>query len=269
LDNTEALRLTPAEQLAKTGCKQDFCLFTHRISTSAAYEHLESSRTRKDAVVSLRATAVEVDVINSLGVRMEKQSKPTRRRFLLSTGLLAAGWELSDVDTVLTQALALTPSCGDGDEPTVRESEGPFFRPKSPERSDLLEPGAKGRRFELSGLVLTRSCHPLRGAVVDLWHADENGEYDNIGFRYRGHVITDPNGIFRFRTIVPALYPGRTRHYHVKVQGPGSPLLTTQLYFPNEPANRRDGLFKRELLMRVADASDGLSGQFNFVLNVR
>jgi protocatechuate 3,4-dioxygenase beta subunit len=210
-----------------------------------------------------------VRVINSLGVPMKKKSKLTRRRFLLSTGLLAAGWELSDADVVLTQELAPTPLCGDGDEPTVRETEGPFFKPKSPERSDLLEPGTKGRRFELSGIVLTRSCRPLRGAVVDLWHADENGEYDNIGFRYRGHVITGPDGIFRFRTIVPALYPGRTRHYHVKVQGPGSLLLTTQLYFPKEPANRRDGLFKRELLMRVADTSDGLSGRFDFIVNVR
>ncbi len=212
---------------------------------------------------------MQVDVINSLGVRMKRLSKPTRRRFVLNTGLLAAGWELSGVEDVLAQDLAATPSCGDGDEPTVHETEGPFFRPKSPERSDLLEPGAKGRRFELSGLVLTRSCRPLRGAVVDLWHADDKGEYDNIGFRYRGHVITGPDGIFRFRTIVPALYPGRTRHYHVKVKGPGSALLTTQLYFPNEPANRRDGLFKRELLMRVADASGGLSGRFDFVLNIR
>ena len=94
------------------------------------------------------------------------------------------------------------------------------------------------------------------------------GEYDNIGFRYRGHVIAGPDGVFRFRTIVPALYPGRTRHYHVKVQAPGSRLLTTQLYFPNEPANLRDALFQSKLLMRVADAGDDLDGRFDFVLDV-
>jgi protocatechuate 3,4-dioxygenase beta subunit len=116
--------------------------------------------------------------------------------------------------------------------------------------------------------VLTKGCRALRGAVVDLWHADQNGQYDNVGFRYRGHVITGPDGAFRFRTIMPALYPGRTRHYHVKVQAPGSRLLTTQLYFPNEPANLHDSLFKRELLMRIADSDDGLAGQFNFVLNI-
>jgi protocatechuate 3,4-dioxygenase beta subunit len=183
--------------------------------------------------------------------------------------MLAAGSELSCADVVLSQELAPTPSCHDGNEPTVRETEGPFFKPRSPERSDLREPGAEGSPFELSGFVLTRSCRPLSAAVVDLWHADDKGEYDNIGFRYRGHVITGSDGAFRFRTIEPALYSGRTRHYHVKVQAPGSRLLTTQLYFPNEPANLRDGLFQHELLMRVADGGDGLAGRFDFVLNIR
>lgn len=200
---------------------------------------------------------------------MKKRLEATRRRFLLDTGMLAAVWELSCTDAVLAQQLAPTPSCHDGDEPTVRQTEGPFFKPKSPERSDLREPGTKGRQFELSGFVLTRRCRPLSGAVVDLWHADERGEYDNTGFRYRGHVVTGADGAFRFRTIQPAVYSGRTRHYHVKVQAPGSRLLTTQLYFPNEPANLRDGLFKRELLMRVADAGDSLAGRFDFVLDIR
>jgi protocatechuate 3,4-dioxygenase beta subunit len=131
---------------------------------------------------------------------MNTLSKPTRRQFLLNTGILAAGWELPCANVVLAaQELAPTPSCHDGDEPTVSETEGPFFKPRSPERSDLREAGGGGRRFELSGFVLTRSCRPLSGAVVDLWHADDKGEYDNIGFRYRGHVITGSDGAFRFR----------------------------------------------------------------------
>lgn len=202
-------------------------------------------------------------------VHFHELSKPTRRRFLLNTGILAAGWELTGPDAVLTQELAPTPACRDGDEPTVRQTEGPFFKPRSPERSDLREPGAAGRPFELSGFVLTRSCRPLGGAVVDLWHANDKGGYDNTGFRYRGHVTTGHDSAFRFRTIVPAVYSGRTRHYHVKVQAPGSRLLTTQLYFPNEPANQRDGLFQRELLMRVADTGVGLAGRFDFVLDIR
>jgi protocatechuate 3,4-dioxygenase beta subunit len=192
----------------------------------------------------------------------------TRRRLLLNAGLVAAGWEFSHTDAVLTQELAATPSCHDGDEPTPHETEGPFFKPKSPERRELREPGSKGRPFELYGLVLTKGCRPIHGAVVDLWHADESGQYDTAGFRYRGHVITDANGTFRFRTIVPALYPGRTRHYHVKVQAPGSRLLTTQLYFPNEPGNLRDTLFRRDLLMQVGNSDDGPAGRFDFVLNI-
>ena len=80
--------------------------------------------------------------INSFATLMTRLSKRTRRRFLLHTGMLVAGWELSCADAVVTQELAPTPSCRDGDEPTVRETEGPFFKPRSPERSDLRAPGA-------------------------------------------------------------------------------------------------------------------------------
>jgi protocatechuate 3,4-dioxygenase beta subunit len=73
----------------------------------------------------------------------------------------------------------------------------------------------------------------------------------------------------RFRTILPALYPGRTRHYHIKVQAPERPVLTTQLYSPDEPANRRDGLFRRDLAMRITEAPDGLAARFDFVLDMR
>jgi protocatechuate 3,4-dioxygenase beta subunit len=118
-------------------------------------------------------------------------------------------------------------------------------------------------------MVLTRACRPVAGALVDLWHADADGDYDNDGFRCRGHVFADAQGRFRFRTIVPALYPGRTRHYHVKVQAPNRPVLTTQLYFPGEAGNRRDRIFRRELLMRTAAAGDGLAARFDFVLDMR
>lgn len=192
----------------------------------------------------------------------------TRRRLLVAAGLLAAGGLHLRGDGALAQELAPTPACHDGDEPTLRQTEGPFFKPRSPERSDLREAGG-GVPVELSGFVLSRGCRPLAGALVDLWHADQRGEYDNRGFRYRGHLRTDASGRYRFRTIRPALYSGRTVHYHVKVQAPGSRLLTTQLYFPDEPANRRDSLFRRELLMRVASAGDGLAARFDFVLDLR
>jgi protocatechuate 3,4-dioxygenase beta subunit len=200
---------------------------------------------------------------------MHDRETTTRRRFLLSAGTLAAGCALVGADQSLAQGLAPTPACQDGDEPTLRQTEGPFFKPSSPERANLREAGAGGRVLELTGLVLTRRCRPVAGALVDLWHADDKGAYDNSGFRYRGHVFAGADGAFRFETIVPAVYSGRTRHYHVRVQAPGSRLLTTQLYFPNEASNRRDFLYRRELLMRVADAGDGLAARFDFVLDMR
>jgi protocatechuate 3,4-dioxygenase beta subunit len=167
------------------------------------------------------------------------------------------------------QSSASTPQCHDGDEATIPQTEGPYFKPSSPQRADLAEPDTKARLVEIKGHVLTRSCRPVERALLDLWHADERGEYDNAGFRYRGHLFTDAEGRYRFRTILPALYPGRTRHYHLKVQAPERPVLTTQLYFPDEPANRHDGLFRRELVMRIAEASGGLAVHFDFVLDLR
>lgn len=165
--------------------------------------------------------------------------------------------------------LAPTPACHDADEPTLRQTEGPFFKPRSPERADLIEPSMKGRPIELTGFVLDPSCKPMAHALLDLWQADDAGDYDNTGFRLRGHQFTDAQGHYRFRTIVPAVYPGRTRHFHLKVQPTGGRLLTTQLYFPDEPANRRDGLFRKELLMRVAQAGQAVDARFDFVLDNR
>jgi protocatechuate 3,4-dioxygenase beta subunit len=191
--------------------------------------------------------------------------RPTRRNVLVAGALAATSFALEEA---AAQPLAPTPQCHDGDEPTVRQTEGPYFKPSSPQRADLVEPHSRARVVELAGRVVARSCRPVAHALVDLWHADERGDYDNSGFRYRGHLFTDADGGYRFRTIVPALYVGRTRHYHVKVQAPHQPVLTTQLYFPNEPANRRDGLFRRELLMRTAEAGDGLAARFDFVLDL-
>jgi protocatechuate 3,4-dioxygenase beta subunit len=148
-------------------------------------------------------------------------------------------------------------------KPTPRETEGPFFKPASPPRITLIEPASRAPRLVVSGRVLTADCKPAANALLDFWHADENGDYDNRGFRYRGHQFTDAEGRYRLETIVPAVYPGRTRHIHVKVQPAGGRILTTQLYFPNEPENERDGLFRRELVMQVAERGQGA---FDFVL---
>ncbi len=161
------------------------------------------------------------------------------------------------------QSLAPTPQCDADPRATRAQTEGPFFKPRSPLRSDLAAE-LKGPRVELTGLVLTRGCKPVANALVDLWHADAEGEYDNRGFRGRGHQFTDAQGRYRFVTVRPARYTGRTAHYHVKVQAANGPVLTTQLYFPGEPGNSRDRLYRRELEM--AFGSGGVA-RFDFVLD--
>lgn len=197
-------------------------------------------------------------------------ARHSRRDILIGSGLALAGFALPS-NLVLAQGAELppTPECRDAHDVTPRQTEGPYYTPNVPERANLREPGMKGTSVALGGLVLTRSCKPVANAIVDLWHADDAGAYDNAGFRLRGFVKTDAEGRYAFQTIVPGLYPGRTRHYHVKVQAPRAPLLTTQLYFPDEPGNARDFLYRKELLLRSAKVADGMAARFDFVVDIR
>ena len=160
----------------------------------------------------------------------------------------------------LTQPVACTAG-------TRSQTAGPFYTPETPQRDTLRESDTDGEPLVFQGLVLADDCRPLAGAVVDIWHCDERGRYDNRGFRYRGHQFTDQAGAFRFETIRPVRYSGRTSHIHVKVQGEGTRVLTTQVYFPDlEAANARDRIFRDELVMRLARADDAWRGRFDFVL---
>jgi protocatechuate 3,4-dioxygenase beta subunit len=193
-------------------------------------------------------------------------SSPTRRN-VLGAGVFAAG-SLFGIDGSLAQApLPPTPACHDGDDATPAQTAGPFFKPSSPERVELVETGMAGQPIELIGFVLSRACKPLAGALLDFWQADTKGSYDNSGFRLRGHQYSDAEGRYRLRSVVPGVYPGRTRHIHVKVQQSGGRVLTTQLYFPSEAKNRSDGLFRSDLLMRTAKNEGWLAGRFDFVLD--
>ena len=146
---------------------------------------------------------------------------------------------------------------------TPRQTEGPFFKTDTPRRISLIE-GKTAQRLVLEGQVLSPQCKPVANALLDFWHADETGDYDNKGFRYRGHQYTDAQGRYRLETIVPAEYPGRTRHIHVKAQAPGRRVLTTQLYFPDDPANARDFLYRPELAMKMPKRGQGT---FDFVID--
>lgn len=170
--------------------------------------------------------------------------------------------------TVVSQVLPPTPACGDDDEPTIAQTEGPYYTPNNPERTSFIEAGVTGTKMVVTGYVLDTNCQPVPQALLDFWHCDDAGVYDNEGYKLRGHFFSDANGQFKLETIQPGIYTGRTRHFHVKVQAPNQPILTTQLYFLNEPANERDGIFNEALLMEVEDSPDGKIGKFNFVLNI-
>jgi protocatechuate 3,4-dioxygenase beta subunit len=168
--------------------------------------------------------------------------------------LLAAGIALPFSGIARAQ-----PTCG---ELTGAQTEGPFFKPKSPERMSLLEKNLGGERILVTGIVLSQACKPVANALLDFWHSDDAGEYDNRGYRYRGHQFSDAQGRWTLETIVPARYPGRTRHLHVKVQAAGRRVLTTQVYFPGDPGNARDPLYRADLTMR----RNGSEGRFDFVI---
>jgi protocatechuate 3,4-dioxygenase beta subunit len=201
---------------------------------------------------------------------MDKGHRWSRRVVL--KGAVAIG-VLGPVGTWPKRSLAmdaqLTPSCREAHEQpaTLSSASGPYFKPNSPERSDFIDARADGHVITLEGRVLSRACRPVAHALLDLWHADQNGLYDEDGFRYRGHMFSDAQGRYRFRTIEPAVYPGRTRHFHIKVQAPERLVLTTQLFFPGEPRNQVDALFQPQLLMAVSDTPALMSARFDFVID--
>jgi|GEM_PF-302274 protocatechuate 3,4-dioxygenase beta subunit len=151
--------------------------------------------------------------------------------------------------------------------PTPAQAEGPYYTPNTPERADLVEAGMGGTQILVTGKVLNQACEPIAGAKLDFWQTDANGEYDNVGYRMRGHQFTDENGNYVLETVLPGVYPGRPPHIHVKVNAPGGPVLTTQIYFEGQPGNENDGLVQPSLIVPLTDAADGgKAAAFNFVL---
>ncbi len=167
-----------------------------------------------------------------------------------------------------------TPQCHGNAEETVANAEGPFYKRTTPMRDNFFEDGMQGTELVLVGRLLTTDCQPIPGAVVDFWQANDEGNYDNTGYTLRGHQFTDENGMYQLTTIKPASYSAlfglveRTPHIHAKVQGMHTKLLTTQIYFPNEPMNQTDLRYNEDLLVNLQTLPDGsLSAVFDFVLS--
>jgi protocatechuate 3,4-dioxygenase, beta subunit len=145
--------------------------------------------------------------------------------------------------------------------PTPAQTEGPFYPDKLPldQDNDLvlvqghLDP-SKGIVTHLHGRILGPDGKPVRGAVMEIWQCDANGIYlhtrggdrakMDAGFQGFGRFQVGDDGAYRFRTIRPVAYPGRTPHIHVKIRQGESELLTTQCYVKGEVGNGRDGIFR-------------------------
>lgn len=193
---------------------------------------------------------------------------PTTRRFTLSALMTLPLIGQASRPTLAQDGLKLplTLSCDDGDDVTLEREAGPYFRPNSPNKRDLYADAPGGERITVAGFVFDVRCRPVPDTLVEIWHADEHGDYDSTGFKLRGHQLTDAEGRWWFNTIVPALYLGRTRHFHFKVQRRNGRVLTTQLYFPDEPANTTDWLFHESLVLQMEQTESGPFGRFDFVI---
>ena len=189
-----------------------------------------------------------------------------KRRKLLQFGaalpILSSSLQAKAAEPLIEPTIECTASI----QKTRTQSAGPFFTPDTPHRNDFRDEDKYGTPFQLFGFVKSRDCQPVPNALIELWHADSQGRYDNRGYKMRGHQFTDDKGRFIFLTTVPGRYPGRTLHYHVKVQASGQQLLTTQLYFPDEPANKKDWIFHQSLLMAIGSFNDVAAGRFDFVV---
>jgi len=174
----------------------------------------------------------------------------SRRNILQRYGRLAISFGLI-APAILTSRKSMAQQsthhlCG---KQTPAQMQGPFFKPLSPERMNLVEPKMKAPRMRLNGLVVDVACKPIAGALLDFWQCDEKGQYDTKGFSLRGHQYANSKGEFFLETLIPGSYPGRTPHLHVKVQRKGGQVLTTQLYLPNQAGNAQDFLFDPSLLL--------------------
>jgi protocatechuate 3,4-dioxygenase beta subunit len=171
--------------------------------------------------------------------------------------------------------------------PTPRQTEGPFYPVALPRDADfdLLTNGAmsytRGQPCWLEGTVTDLAGKPLAGAQVEIWQCDHEGHYDHPGdgsridkaFQGFGRVTVNAQGQYRFRTIKPVAYAGRTPHIHVKVKLGRNELLTTQMYVEGEAANTRDFLWRSlegqarsALTVPFKAGADGLQASFPLVV---
>ena len=172
---------------------------------------------------------------------------------------------------------------------TPSQTEGPFYPVALPKDSDfdLLRNGSqnypKGQSAWVEGSVSDLAGKPVAGAQVEIWQCDHDGRYHHPGdggkadqrFQGFGRVTVGADGSYRFRTMRPVAYGGRTPHIHVKVKLGQRELLTTQLYVAGDAGNPQDFLWRRlsepdraALTIPFSSGSDGLKARFPMTVAV-
>jgi protocatechuate 3,4-dioxygenase, beta subunit len=177
--------------------------------------------------------------------------RPSRRGFIAGSAVALGGVALT-VRRGLAARLPLTPA----------QMLGPFYPVELPLDADndlVVVQGAAaaalGTVAHVFGRVLGPDGAPVAGARVEIWQCDATGIYlhprdpgvarRDGGFQGYGQTVTAADGGYRFRTIRPVPYPGRTPHIHFAVSGDGFAPLVTQLYVAGEPRNAADGVLNR------------------------
>ena len=157
-----------------------------------------------------------------------------------------------------------------GDCETTSDILGPYYRPDSPVRSNLVIKGEKGELVELLGKIKHQDCTtPYKNAKIELWHCDGNGAYDNStsAFKYRGTTFSDEKGNYSFQTILPIPYDAgggeiRPAHFHMMITAEGYQPLVTQLYFNGDKHIEKDAYANTEAAKkRHLDVKDSGAGK--------
>ena len=148
---------------------------------------------------------------------------------------------------------------------TEADGQGPYYLAGMVFRDNLAPENSSGTQLTIRGKVLLKDCTtPVANAVLDIWHANENGVYQENS--YRGKVQADDNGNYEFTTILPSPYGSggvsRPRHIHYKVLRGSKELLTSQMYFDKELILEVGST----RLVYVSETQEGLEGEFNIYL---
>ena len=166
---------------------------------------------------------------------------------------------------------------------TEENIKGPFFRKDAPFRNKLVKDDTPGKKLYISGTLTDIKGTPIADAEIDIWHADDSGEYDNETeeFLCRGKIKTDKDGKYFYDTVYPARYllskgyspeddKERPSHIHYMVSANGYKKLTTQLYFKDDPWNGRDPFIRKSLIIELKETDKDklkkLEGVFDIVL---